>query len=244
MGQMRAVLATQAPGIPVIDLFADLPMFEPQLAGCLLAAHIGALPEPCVILAVVDPGVGGDRHGMVLRLGQKWFVGPDNGLFRTVLAQQEEQEETPLTEIFRIPPAGPAASASFHGRDVFAPIAAKLARGDALPNSFQPIKAEMMVGTPETDLARVVYIDDYGNVMTGLRADKIEQSAQVCLVSAERPEQRLCPPLGWARTFGDRAPGEAFWYANSNGLMEVAVNKSAASTLFGAKIGDFVSVSN
>ena len=84
-GQVKAVLARTAPAVPVIDLFADLPAFRPQLAAYLLAAYGEAFMAGDVILAVVDPGVGGPRAALAIEADGRWYVGPDNGLFEIVL---------------------------------------------------------------------------------------------------------------------------------------------------------------
>ena len=85
LGQVKAVLARHAPAVPVIDLFADLPAFEPRLAAYLLAAYGEWFEAGDVILAVVDPGVGGPRGALAVEADGRWFVGPDNGLFELVL---------------------------------------------------------------------------------------------------------------------------------------------------------------
>ena len=125
VGQMKAVLACEAPGVPVIDLFADLPAFDAQAAAYLLAAYGGRLPAGGVCLSVIDPGVGGARAPLALSADGRWYVGPDNGLFAIVARRAESLEAWRIT--WR--PAG--LSASFHGRDLFAPVAARLARGEA-----------------------------------------------------------------------------------------------------------------
>jgi S-adenosylmethionine hydrolase len=87
-GQVNAVLHQQAPGVPVVNLFSDLPLFDIQAAAYLLPAYTGRLAPGTVCLCVVDPGVGGSRSGCVLSAGGRWYVGPDEGLF-TLLARQD-----------------------------------------------------------------------------------------------------------------------------------------------------------
>src|SRR5512143_1221602 len=123
VGQMKAVLAAAAPGVPVIDLMHDAPAFRPRPAGVLLAALLAEVPAGAVVLAVVDPGVGTARAPLAVSVDGRWLVGPDNGLFAPTLRCDRAAEAWEIT--WR--PA--RLSASFHGRDLFAPIAASIAAG-------------------------------------------------------------------------------------------------------------------
>ena len=220
-GQMRAVLARAAPGVPVIDLAHDLPACEPEPAAYLLAAFASAFPPGAVFLCVVDPGVGSARAPVALSAGGRWYVGPDNGLL--AIAARRAGDARWFTITWR----PPRLSASFHGRDLFAPVAARLARGEAVPGT--PIDAAATVGAawPE-DCAQVAYIDPYGNAMTGLRAGGLPEGA--ALAVGARRLRRL-------RTFSDAAPGAAFWYENANGLVEIAVNRGRAERVLGLRVG-------
>ncbi|ABC22612.1 SAM hydrolase/SAM-dependent halogenase family protein [Rhodospirillum rubrum] len=226
MGQMRAVLATAAPGVAVIDLFSDLPAFEPKLAAYALAAHLGPLPPDSVVIGVVDPGVGGERRAVALRVDGRWLVGPDNGLFAPLVRRGLTTEAWTLA-------CPPQASASFHGRDVFAPAAGALARGDrsGLVAAIDPASLDRP-DWPD-DLPHIVYIDSYGNAMTGLRASKYPGTGVIKV--GERPIKR-------ARTFGDVAPGSAFFYTNANGLLEIAVSRGRADQRLGLQLGSPVLV--
>lgn len=227
VGQMHAVLAAAAPGLAPIDLMHDAPAFAPVPAGYLLAALLDPLPAEAVILAVVDPGVGSARLPLVLRAGGRWFVGPDNGL----LAPSWRRGTAEGRVAWRIDWRPPALSASFHGRDLFAPVAAMLARGvrpgsAALPATPMPRPIIGADGPP--DLAEIIYIDAYGNALTGLRAASVPADAGLALGRHR---------FARARTFSDVAPGTAFAYENAHGLMEIAVNQGRAEALEGVAIG-------
>ena len=118
-------------------------------------------------------------------------------------------------------------SASFHGRDLFAPVAAMLARGESPPGRPRKDDTHRRADWPD-DLCAVVYIDHFGNAMTGLRALMLPCAARLVAVG------RVLEP---ARTFSDRPPGTAFWYENSNGLVEIAVNQGRADHELGLTIG-------
>ncbi len=156
-GQMKAVLHQMAPGISIIDLFADAPAGNPKASAYLLAAYAQWFAAGTTFLCVVDPGVGGARPPVMLEARREW---PD-------------------------------------------------------------------------DLAEIVYVDHFGNAMTGLRAATLAPNAK--LAAAGRVLER-------ARTFGDRPPGAPFWYENSNGLAEIAVNQGRADRDLGLAIGSPVEI--
>jgi hypothetical protein len=120
-GQLRTVLAELAPGVPVIDLLADFVTFRPDLAGYLLPHLLRDLPADNLVLAVVDPGVGGERDVLVLQTERNWFVAPDNGLLSQVARRAGR------VRWWRVDWRPQRLSASFHGRDLFAPVAARIA---------------------------------------------------------------------------------------------------------------------
>ena len=227
-GQMKAVLAREAPDVAVIDLFADAPARDPRRAAYLLAAYAPWFPAGTVFLAVVDPGVGGARAALVATADGRVFVGPDNGLFAIVLRRADAAD---ASEIAWRPPE---LSASFHGRDLFAPVAAMIARGAAPELAPRPLDSALRPDWPD-DLAEIVYVDHYGNAMTGLRAAMLPERARL------RAGSRSIPP---ARTFSDVPEGAAFWYANSCGLAEIAVNLGRADAALGLAIGSAVAVEN
>jgi S-adenosyl-L-methionine hydrolase (adenosine-forming) len=220
-GQMKAVLARLAPAVPVIDLFADAPSRDPRAAAYLLAAYAAWFPAGSVFLAVVDPGVGGARAPLVVEADGRFHVGPDNGLFELVRRRAKEARVSEIT--WR--PA--ALSASFHGRDLFAPVAAMLARGDRVASEPRPADFGRYLDWPD-DLAEIVYIDHYGNAMTGLRAAPLPAAASLLAAG------RTIPP---AATFSAVPAGQAFWYENSNGLAEIAVNLGRADAALGLEVG-------
>ncbi len=217
VGQLHARLAHEAPGVPVIDLWHNLPTFAVQRAAYLVAAYCRNLPAGSIVIAVVDPGVGSARAGIWLDSGERHFVGPDNGLFELIARRYPVHQCAQLT----VPPT---AAATFHGRDVFAPAAAQLATGATPP--WQPWSLSRQPAWPD-DLAEIVHIDHYGNALTGLRADTPLSGLTI-------HGRDLTP----ARTFSDRPHGEPFFYANSNGLWEIAAHSMSAADKLGLAVGD------
>jgi S-adenosylmethionine hydrolase len=226
VGQMKLRLAELAPKMPVIDLVSDLPPFRPDLAAYLLPALVRDGPEATLYLCVVDPGVGGERLALTLSAGGNLFVGPDNGLLAVIA--RRAADPCPRRVSWR----PPYLSDSFHGRDLFAPVAAMLAQGRD-PGSSRIERAGMTGADWPEDLPRIVYADGYGNLMTGIRACQVPRSALVH--AGDRA-------LGFARTFCEVPPGTAFWYENAFGLVELAVNQGRADRLLALAPGDPVSL--
>lgn len=226
IGQMKARILRGAPGTTIIDLFADAPTVNPKAAAYLLAAYVEEFSTGTIFLCVVDPGVGSERPGMVLQADGRWFVGPGNGLFEIVARRATTVRKWELSW------DGQSVSASFHGRDVFAPIAASLERGDFQVGEERPASWNAFPEWPD-DLAEIVYIDHYGNAMTGLRKGFVNPSFVL---------QANHVYLKSARTFADVPPGGAFWYVNANGLVEIAVNKGSAADVLGIGLGSSIGV--
>jgi S-adenosylmethionine hydrolase len=220
-GQMKAVLHQMAPGIPAIDLFADAPVGNPKASAYLLAAYAGWFQAGTVFLCIVDPGVGGERPAIILEADGRWYVGPGNGLFELV------QRRARKTRSWDIDWKPERLSASFHGRDLFAPVAAVLARGEPPPGRPREDDADRRADWPD-DFSEIVYIDHFGNAMTGVRAAMLPPNARFVAVGQVLERER---------TFSDRPPGAAFWYENSNGLAEIAVNQGRADRDLGLAIG-------
>ncbi|BBL76747.1 SAM hydrolase/SAM-dependent halogenase family protein [Methylomagnum ishizawai] len=226
LGQMEAVLRREAPGVPVINLLSDAPTGDPRRGAYLLAALSRYFPEGSVFLGVVDPGVGGERAPVVLQADGRWFVGPDNGLFNTVALQAGDGEWR------RIDWRPERLSMSFHGRDLFAPIAARIARGDwAWENT--PYPGPDGAGWP-LDLPEIVYFDHYGNAITGLR-HRADLDGLDLWVDGKRIPQ--------AGTFCEVPQGAALWYRNSMDLVEIAVNRGRADRVLGLAVGAGVAFS-
>jgi S-adenosylmethionine hydrolase len=225
-GQMEVVLRQLAPNVPVVNLLSNAPIADPRLSSYLLAALRHSFPVNSVFLAVVDPGVGSERKAVVLQADGQTFVGPDNGLLNTVAVQAEHAQ---WSEIVWKPEH---CSMSFHGRDLFAPVAARLAINET-DGLLQPFERNDLGDWPQ-DLAEVIYFDHYGNAMTGLRYQQ-SFSGRTLTVNGMAIKQ--------ADTFSAVTEQQAFWYENSSGLVEIAVNRGRAEQHLTLKLGMPISFS-
>ena len=211
VGQMEAALHQYAPQAKVINLISNAPTGNPVLSSYLLAALRHSFPKNTVFLSVVDPCVGGQRVPVVLEADNQLFVGPGNGLFNTIALHANK---VCWYEIIWQPEN---CSSSFHGRDLFAPVAALLARGEK-NNLLKPYQNVNLENWP-ADFAGIIYFDHYGNAFTGIRY--INQMSAKQLQVGDRV-------LDQAETFCKVKKNQAFWYENSSGLVEIAINQGNA----------------
>ncbi|WP_419642338.1 SAM hydrolase/SAM-dependent halogenase family protein, partial [Thiolapillus sp.] len=224
LGQMESAVLAVAPQARIINLMNDAPFANPRASAYLLAALNNYLPENAVVVAVVDPGVGGSRKAICLNIGDRWYLGPDNGLLSLLVSNAgvENCFLAGLHESYM-----KAASASFHGRDVFAPVAGLLVNGQS-PDTY-PLPVDGMAGASwPGELAEVIYLDGFGNAMTGLRMRNLRDLQGVVV-----GEQLVKP----AHTFSSVPAGALFCYENSLGLLEIAANGSNAGRILGLEIG-------
>lgn len=220
-GQMEWVIRQISPQVPIINLLNNAPAANPRLSAYLLAALRFSFPAKSIFLSVVDPGVGSARKGLVLKADEQYFVGPDNGLLNAVAAQSDH------VQWWQIVWQPNDCSSSFHGRDIFAPVAARLSLNQA-DELIEPIIKPDEAAFFE-DSAELIYFDNYGNAMTGLRYQSVYRD-RVLHISGKD----IYP----ANTFSDVKQGECFWYKNSSGLVEIAINKGSAQQQLKLKLGD------
>lgn len=223
-GQMRAVLAAAGIDQQVVQLMADAPRFSPKSSAYLLAAIANDLPVGALVIAVVDPGVGSERRPILVKDSNQWFIGPDNGLLSQV-ARRSGSAET--EEIVWRPER---LSNSFHGRDLFAPVAAAICKQEYLSGPKLANDSLCGIDWPD-DLAEVIYIDGFGNAVSGIRAAAVSKDELISAAGAK---------VGYARTFSQVNMGTAFWYENSMGLIEIAVNQGSAAESLGLTVGSSI----
>lgn len=222
--QVKAALRRSG-ATDILDLLHDAPAFNVRASAHLLAALSSQFDPGSVFLAVVDPGVGSDREAAIVMTEGRWYVGPDNGLL-SVLASRS------TTNFFRITWRPDNLSRSFHGRDLFAPIAAAIAKGEFPKDKVEQTR-RLQVDFGAGDLAEVIYIDHYGNAITGLRASNLSAGDRLRIGG-----HTITP----AEVFSKLNAGESCWYENSVGLAEIAVNRGSAAQQLNLSAGQTVNI--
>ncbi len=238
VGALHAVLEKYAPGVPRIDLAHLIPPGDVWEASFQLRCAWPFLPAGCVVTAVVDPGVGTGRRVLAAALGKRFLVAPDNGL----AASLGPGSEVVALDWKKMGIAEP--SRTFHGRDIFAPAAARLALGRELRELGERVDPDLLVACPLPEpepltsgySATVLSVDRFGNLPTNLPADSVGGGSTAAW-SAEIPARRV-------RVYGDGDPGEVILLEGSAGLLELAVNGGSAAKATGLRRGDTVRVTN
>lgn len=248
-GICRAVMTSRAPGTEVIDLTHGIPPGDVRRGAFVLESavdHVG----PAIFLAVVDPGVGGDRRAVALGAGSSTFVGPDNGLL--IEAAEWAGGIDRAVEISRGPFVARTRSHTFHGRDVFAPVAAALAGDEDLGSAGEPLDPDGLVrlDLPDSSVGgervetHVLVEDGYGNLSLGLRVDEpgILPFGHGEILRIE-PEDAAAFEAPFTRTFDSVPAGEPLVFVDSTDRLAIAVNRGSALDEFRLLRDQAVSVS-
>ncbi len=232
VGVLHAVLLREAPGVQRIDLSHGVPPGDLWRASYLLRSAWDFLPGDAVVLAVVDPGVGSDRRAVAVQREDRWLVAPDNGLAAAA--------GRPTSGIVLDPVRMglPEPSPTFHGRDLFAPAAARLARGVKANELGEALDPASLVPCPlpeprvEGDRVQGViqHVDQFGNLVTNIPASMAKAGCQL--------------RAGWrrithnVRTYAEGRNGEAVCLVGSSGFLEISVPGGSAAQLLTLAVGD------
>jgi S-adenosylmethionine hydrolase len=228
---MKGVILSINPAAQIVDLTHDIRPQDVRHASYFLGTAVPHFPPLTIHVCVVDPGVGSDRAAICARADPHYLVGPDNGVFTAVFQKHAPNWVRRLTEprFWRQNPP----SDTFHGRDIFAPVAAHLSRGadsarlgpEMMDPVLLPTRSAVTFGNRWQ--GEVQFVDDFGNLITNIPASKLKSLPVKVMVGGS--------PLGvvrWVRTYCDAAPGELVCLFSSDGFFEVArVNGSAAGAL-------------
>jgi S-adenosylmethionine hydrolase len=240
VGVCHAVIAGICPSAQVIDVTHGVPRGEVRAGALILRSALPYLPVG-VHLAVVDPGVGSDRRGVAVRTADaRFLVGPDNGLLS--LAADRAGGVVEAVDISHSPFALPAVSATFHGRDVFAPVAARLAGGAALADAGEPcdpgglVALELPVARVADGIlvAHVLYVDRFGNVQLDVEEPAFDVGRTLEVATASGRSERA----RYVRTFADAGAGELILYKDSYRRLALAVNQGDAADVLAVTPGD------
>ena len=238
VGSMKGVILAIEPTATIVDLTHDVPAGDVRAGAFALAAGAKCFPRFTIHVVVVDPGVGSERGIIAVRTADHVFVAPDNGVLTYVLANETilDIRSVERDAYFRKP-----VSNTFHGRDIFAPVAGHLAKGLLLESLGPKIKGynELVWTKPAVEggelRGEIIWIDHFGNAITNIELDSVPYSAAAVRV----PTKVECT----IKEFYQQVPtGQPLALVGSTGFLEIALNSGNAAQSFGLKIGDPVVV--
>ncbi len=246
VGAMKGVILSINPSVQIVDITHEVPPQDIHAAAFNLLAAYTAFPAGTVHVAVVDPGVGSKRRPLALECAGQFFVGPDNGIFSWICEREGKSRAMHLqNESFFHQPVGE----TFHGRDVFAPVAAALSRGVVLEDLGEPL--DDYVDLPSLALkrlpdgqaeARIIHIDRFGNCVTNLTRDHLSDES---FVSGAKLYVNGREVSAFRRFFAESSaePNELFGIFGSAGFLEIASQNASAASILKARCGDPVRLS-
>jgi S-adenosylmethionine hydrolase len=243
VGSMKGVIWSICPSAQIADISHAVAPQNVLEGALVLRRAYSYFPPGTVHVAVVDPGVGTARRPLAARIGEHYFVGPDNGLF-TLMFEQAERNGWPLEIVHLMNRCYflPEVSRTFHGRDIFAPVAAHLASGvpfmELGPFFTDPLRLQMPrpEKTPVGWRAHIMAVDAFGNLATDLPVSLLVEPARLIFHLHGR---EVC---GLSAAYGDKEPGELVALVDSEDYIEIAVVNGSAAQVLGARVGDVLDV--
>jgi S-adenosyl-L-methionine hydrolase (adenosine-forming) len=242
-GEMKGAMLRVAPHAAMVDISHDIPPGDIQDAAFSLLACYRTFPLGTVFCAVVDPGVGSERAAIAAKTPSYFFVGPDNGLLSWALKKEKSSSVRQIRNATLLPHF---VSSTFHGRDIFGPIAAHLSEK---PEAFetigpaQPSIVELpwpaLVHDKKYLLGSIIHIDRFGNAISSIDGESLRllsHAPQKVLIVKYGTELPLC-------SYFQQVPsGQGLAYIGSSGYLEIAINNANAATIFGLHAGDKIEV--
>ncbi len=226
-GVMKGVIKRINPNAEIVDITHGVKRHSVRHASYILRSIVDYFPRGTVHLFVVDPGVGTERRGIVADLGSSFYVGPDNGILTLVKERVKKVYEIKMN----------AKNPTFHGRDIFAPVAAMVDMGDF--SMLEEIADFRTYPVREPSLkngeieAEIIHVDHFGNVITNIPEDMVKEVMEFEL------EHRRIP---MKKTYGNAMKGELLALINSEDLLEFAINMDSAERVLGLKVGDEIKI--
>lgn len=238
VSQVKGVILSVNPRTKIIDITHNVHPGDVQSASYLLWSAYRYFPVGTVHLAVVDPGVGTERKGIIVETERYFFVGPDNGLFTMLLREDKIKRVIEINSQFfgRI-------SNTFHGRDIFAPVSAQLSRGnnarefgrEISPDKLKFLEILESVIKGDKIFGRIIHIDNFGNLITNISATALKTKRITVKIKSRRIN-------GLSKTYGYAPKGHLLALINSSGLLELSLNSGSAVKLLKCRQGEQVVV--
>lgn len=241
VAEMKAVILNINPDSKIVDITHEIEKFNIRMGSYILAAASSFFPKGTIHVAVIDPSVGTRRQAILVQTENHYYIGPDNG----VLALATESQVT--ERIYRIENPRfmlPKISYTFHGRDIFAPAAAYLAKGIS-PSEFGQEIQEVVrprfaktIQTKNSLTGEVIHVDGFGNIITNLREEDLETIGARSMINLQLRNTAL--ELKLCRTYSEVGPQRALAIIGSHNFLEISINQGNAARCFKTSVGDKV----
>lgn len=239
VGVVKGVILTNAPSAHIVDITHLIPPQRVQTASHLLARTSGYFPPGTVHLAIVDPGVGSSRSILAIAADSQYFIGPDNGIFTPIFLGAASLAVHRVTAAVLFPGS---VSATFHGRDIMAPIAAKLASGLDIDKVGPRVAVQDCVHTHSCIINRkgdmlegeIVHVDNFGNLCSNISRQAVENFAGSMAIIVRVTEDYSIP---LCHAYGDRSTGDLLALYDSHEYLEIAVNQGSAAQRLNLTVG-------
>ena len=238
VGQMKGIMLGMNPEASVVDVTHEIEPFSILEGALVIKGIAGRFPRDSIHVGVVDPGVGSERRGIVLRADGRLYVGPDNGLFSLLMRSAPSWEMREIENpAFMLPQPHP----TFHGRDVFAPVAAHLSLGKPFLEVGAAVEEPVMLPVPTPTRTssgirgEIIHVDRFGNLVSNIEEAMVDRPVNAVAAGHGRMH-------GIGRYFGQVGEGEPLAHINSSGYLEIAVNRGNAAVQLGIETGQPVEI--
>jgi S-adenosyl-L-methionine hydrolase (adenosine-forming) len=242
-GTMKGVLLSRCPEAQLVDISHGIAPFSIYSAAYAIDQAARYFPSRTVHVIVVDPGVGTSRRALCVEALDQFFIAPDNGVLSLIVRRDPDAQARELVSrnLWLESP-----SSTFHGRDIFAPVAAAIASGSATPADAGPIvpHIEMLAGLEPRQIesgiwaGKIFSVDHFGNAITNFKASQFGRIASASFVLAART-QRVDT---FCKTFGEAPDGVCFAYFGSSGYLELGMNQQSAAASLAISPGDSITL--
>lgn len=243
VAEMKAVILGICPNAQIVDVTHEIEKFNVRMGSYVLACAAPYFPERTIHVAVVDPSVGTKRRPILIETGKNFFVGPDNGLLSLAARAQGIRH---IYEISNRRLMLSKVSGTFHGRDVFAPVAAHLARGVSPAEFGREIRGIVTpkfaetVRNGNTVVGEVIHVDDFGNIITNLQEGELEPLNAGEIIAVKVNSRRITLKL--CKAYAEVKKQEPLAIIGSHGFLEISINQGNAAKKFGVKVKDKVTL--
>jgi S-adenosylmethionine hydrolase len=244
VGTMKGVILSYSMDAKIVDISHGIPPFSIYAGAYAIDQAAPFFPPGTIHVVVVDPGVGTSRKPLLVETSEQIFIAPDNGVLSLVIGRATNPDEVRVREISARRLWLESPSSTFHGRDIFAPVAAALARGSASPEEVGPLLERMELLPdfspqqiePRSWRGRVLSVDHFGNVISNFSVDAFSDLIKESFL-IEVNGNRV---THFQPTFGSALAGECFAYLGSSGFIELGINQRSAAAFLGVVPGDFL----